>query len=117
MSFYILMRVLSIVIVSFGLILLLTVLILSFVRFTELAHVILRQPNVLIKPKFMHGLDYVIPLDSVSLFALTNLIGFTRHKQNEFSDAFLHGLFSLFRDLSGVFASSFSIEILLTIIP
>ena len=116
MSFYFLLRVLSIVIVSFGLILLLTVLILSFVRFTELAHVILSQPYVLVEPKFMHGLDYIITLDSISLFALTNLIGFTRHKQNKFGDTFLHGLFSFFRDLSGVFASSFSIKILLTII-
>ena len=117
MSFYILLSVLSIVIVSFGLILLLTVLILSFVCFTELAHVILSQPYVLVEPKFMHGLNNVISLDSVPLFALTNLIGFTRHEQNEFSDTLLHGLFSFFRDLSGVFASSFSIEILLTIIP
>ena len=116
MSFYILMHILSIVIVSLGLILLLTVLILSFVRLTELAHVILGQPYVLVKPKFMHRFDYVISLDSISLFTLTNLIGFTRHEQNEFSDTFLHGLFSFFGDLSGIFASSFSIEILLTII-
>ena len=117
MSFYILMHILSIVIVSLGLILLLTVLILSFVRLTELAHVILGQPYVLVKPKFMHRFDYVISLDSISLFTLTNLIGFTRHEQNEFSDTFLHGLFSLFRDLPSVFAASFSIEIFLAIIP
>ena len=96
MSIYILLTILSIVNVSFGLILLLTVLILSFVCFTELAHVILSKPYVLVEPKFMHGLDYVVTLHSISLFALANLIGFTRHKQNKFSDTFLHGLFGFF---------------------
>ena len=101
MSGIIVIAFVDISVVVHGVLVRLIVLLLLFLFHLEhvlvLDHVIPCQPHVLVESKLLHGCNDVIALYSTPLCVSTDLTRLTSHKQQKFSDAFLHGFLSFLR--------------------